>query len=184
MGTYTWVQDRTNSLWTLGNTPNWYDSTQTAQVVATVPSPSGAGDILKRCELSARAGSQAVGNFLTLSRAWSLWTPSIRLLGEVFVAGNTTIPDPLSLGTESGVITACLEIDALAASLTDAQPGVVSFSTKGYVTSHGERGPAKYGSGHPELRVGMNVANVFDPNYVSSMDSWWSIHVRALWYTP
>lgn len=184
MGTHTWTQNRVNSLYTVGNPPPWWDATGVAKLAITVDSPSGAGDILQRTEIWARAGAYALGNFGTLDQPWELWSPTIKLLGEVYPIGSTTVPDPDSQGTAPGVITAGLDVDAAAFDPFHAKGGMVSFSTRGYQTSRGERGPAKYGAGHPQLRVGMNVAGVSSPLYAGFLDSWWNIHVRTLWWTP
>lgn len=185
MPTYTWTQDRTNNVYTLGNPPIWWNTVGNPQLVATVPSPVGAGDTLVRTEIYATAAGALEGNLPLHSEPSSLYQIVIYLQGEVYTAGSPGFPNPDDLGTSRAVITAVLEPRTLA--YYDVVPparGSCAWSTPGYVTSKGERGPAQYGSGHPELRVGLWADNVIDALMPGALNSAWNIHTRCLWRTP
>jgi len=185
VATYTWVQDRTNNQYSLGNAPLWWNTAGSPVLVATVPSPVGSGDTLVRTELYAAATGALEGNMPLHSVSSNLMQAQISLAGEVYVAGSGGFPNPDDLGTSEAVITAQL-VPAYAVALEGAFEARVAaaWSTPGYVTSKGERGPAKYGSGHPELRVGLWADNVFDALLPGAMNSTWNIKVRCLWRTP
>lgn len=185
MPTYTWVADRTNNLYTLGNPPIWWNTLNHSVLVATVPSPVGAGDVLVRTELFAVAHGGLEGNLPTPSQPSALYQISIRLQGEVYTAGSPGLPDPQALGTSPAVITAALTPRTLSYFDTTAPArGSCSWSTDGIITSKAERGPAKYGAGHPELRVGMFADNVYNALLPGALNSSWNIWVRCLWRTP
>jgi hypothetical protein len=65
--------------------------------------------------------------------------------------------------------------------LASSPEAVFRFDTGGYVTSHAVRGPAKYGGGTPELRIGLWTTNYFDATWLGEADTWTTIHLRALW---
>lgn len=185
MPTYTWTQDRTNNVYTLGNPPIWWNTLNQSVLVATVPSPVGAGDTLVRTELWASAGGWLEGNPGPLFQPSGLFGVAFRMVGEVYVAGSPGFPDPEHLGTVPGVITATMPTTGMAYDATSgAGQGGITWSTPGIVTSKGERGPAKYGSGHPELRVGLYADNVYDALLPGSFNSRWNIWVRCLWRVP
>lgn len=185
MPTYTWTADRTNNVYTLGNPPIWWNTLNHSVLVATVPSPVGAGDVLVRTELYAVAHGGLEGNLPAFTQPSALFGISFRLQGEVYSAGSGGFPDPEALGTSPASITAAMVPQTL--SYYDTAPparGSCSWSTPGIVTSQAERGPAKYGAGHPELRVGLYADNVYDPTLPGALNSSWNIWVRCLWRTP
>lgn len=185
MATYEWTQDRTNSQFSLGNPPPWWTTDGLPVLVATVPSPVGEGDTLVRTELWASAGAWWEGNSFGPLQPSELFGVVIKLMGEVYVSGASGLPDPDALGVASAVITAAAPTTTMAYDSTiEPGRGGVTMSTAGVVTSKGERGPAKYGSGHPELRVGMVGENVLDPDVPGSFNSRWNIWVRCLWRVP
>lgn len=185
MATYAWTQDRTSSEYTLGNPPIWWNTTDEAVLVATVPSPSGPGDVLVRTELWAAASGWLEGNPPDASQPSSLYWITMRLLGEVYSDGASGFPDPNALGPAPGVITAAMTPRVMSYNPPTApSSGGAVWDTSGLVTSQGERGPAKYGSGHPELRVGLYADHVIDALLPGAVNSTWSIWVRCLWRVP
>ncbi len=185
MPSYAWTQDRTNSEYTLGNPPMWWTLSGDPVLVATVPSPSGPGDVLVRTELWAEASGFLEGNVGVPSIESSLYWISMRLMGEVYSAGSGGFPDPNALGAAPAVVTAGMSRRVMSFNHpTSPDSGGIAWDTNGIVTSRGERGPAKYGAGHPELRVGLYADHVLDPFLPGAMNSAWGIWVRCLWRTP
>lgn len=183
MGQYRWTQNHASHLWTLGNPPTWWNTAATPVQVVATQSPGGAGDVLKRCEISCAMSGTVVGDPIVID-AWQMPSITMLFLGEVYPTGVAGFPDPSASGTVRAVISAAAAVRSL--SMPDQAHSKISiaYSTDGYVTSKGQRGPAQYGGGHPELRIGMYAMNVADAFLPGELDSSELFTVRALWYTP
>lgn len=183
MGTYEWTNALVANPYTLGNPPSWWTIGGSPIQAISTESPGGPGDILVRAELFVAASATVVNEPLGVS-PFQMYAISLLMLGEVYEVGVGGFPNPSAAGVNSGVISAAAPVTAV----SDKDPAHsvkgVTWSTGGYVTSKGRRGPAKYGPGHPELRIGLWATNVFDGTIIGETDSSETYALRALWYVP
>jgi hypothetical protein len=183
MGTYEWTQKVISNVYPLGNEPGWWTLAGDPHQAITCASPNGDGDILVRTEFFASASASVLGDGLGVE-PFQFHAISILFLGEVYPDSAGGFPDPHLDGPSSGVISAVASVTALADPDPTASPTVVTYSTRGYVTSKGQRGPRKYGGGHPQIRIGMFGMNLFDEFILGATNSSETYAVRTLWYTP
>jgi len=178
--TYEWSNQTIISQATSGTNPQWYTATTPVQMITT-QSPLGADSRLVRSELFF---SLAWHRFTGVTGTHGNLPISMAALarGEVYSTGSGGFPDPRSNAPGKGVITA----DAAAFTNSyESDTFLVDsgrIATDGFVTSQGERGPADYGGGTPELRIGLFVAHVTStPLLLAAYDTYWTYHLRALW---
>lgn len=180
MPTYVWTQKVVQNIYTLGEPPDWWNTALTPVQVVATESPGGPGDILERCEFSANMAA-VLTHDPAVADPFQLQAISMAFVGEVYSVGAGGFPNPGLDGSVPGVITAMADVTAFAVPDPAASKRAVNYSTRGYVSSKGIRGPDKYGGGHPELRIGMFGLNVFNGLDPGVMDSSSTYVVRALW---
>lgn len=168
---------------TVGHHAAWYTAGGPVQAI-TSQSPGGSGDILVRAELSMHiAFSIANASLRVLPLTWPVM--SVHAAGEVYPVGGGGFPDPTSSAAPRAVIRG---------KCGPSSGGWGTFGTSSWeagaydldnIVSRGKRGPAQYGGGHPELRVGLWVGNVGNTELVfNAYNSWWAYQLSCIWYVP
>jgi hypothetical protein len=180
--TYKWSSALIEAATPLGHPPVWapFPIPTGPTLAASTQSPLGAGSYLERCELYATGGG-IVTPTTTWSDVYSAAAMSVILIGEVYATGSAGIPDPRTGTDVPAAVTAAADMQVAFQGLSTSPEATLRFSTGGYVTSHAVRGPAKYGGGTPELRIGLWTTNYFDATFLGETDTWSTVHVRALW---
>lgn len=180
MGRYQWTNKPVAHVWGLGYQPDWYTET-TGVMLGSVESPGGPGDVLHEVQVSYSAAMHASAGLITPDPG-QLWCMSTLLIGEVYSVGTGGFPDP-SQPTEQGhAIRAFAPVVSVALDPSDDSKGIMTMSTGGVVRSQAKRGPAEYGAGHPEVRIGCWTSNIFDTMFFGATNSSMTLWISALWY--
>lgn len=183
MGSYQQTNAWVSSQTVPGTQADWYTPTTPVQAISS-ESPGGPGDVLKYARLSMSIG---VSEYHAFSLAKPAIFPylSLAALGEVYEVGTAGFPDPTSSAAPSGVISATACMSGGYTVLTSGDATEWGTMTTGEVVSRGQRGPAKYGPGHPELRIGLFVAGIVLTDLpLDQYYSTWTYWLRCLWYVP
>lgn len=178
--TYEWTQAAREELTPLGLAPIWFTDSAPVSPLS-LASPSADDWTLERLECYATAAWTCIGDHLGTTPPFQLISPSTRLLAEVYSFGSTLFPDPTTMGVEGAVWSAALSPNGVWRNYTSDHQGVVMWSTNGYVTSHGRRGPAHYGGGRAQINFGLWTSNCIDTLWPQVVDSAFTMSARALW---
>lgn len=182
MATYEWSAGIYQAVNALGTPPKWspYPLPMTATLAISTQSPLGAGSYLERCELYI-AASATLASTASIAEKHQAEAVNILALGRVYSTGSAGIPDPSATGASEAAITAVAQARGVRGAAGTDTPSAVIYATDGYVTSHAVRGPAKYGGGTPELRIGIYTPNLYNGLWIGTADTTELYHVRALW---
>jgi hypothetical protein len=176
--TYAWSNAYVSGEETTGTNPTWYTPIDPVRAIST-ESPLGDGSTLVRSELFMHMAWWQLGS-ASLGEHGQMSSLAGHAAGEVYPVGAGGFPDPRSQAEAQTTA----DFSALAQTSTIAAntEGFGVLSTGGFVTSQGIRGPAKYGVGTPELRVGLYVSHVaFTGMLTADYSTRWAYHLRALW---
>jgi len=181
--TYEWTQAAREEVDPLGHPPIWW--TVSASVLPlSLEAPDASDWTLERLEAYAAAGWSVINDPIGPVDPPQLIAPSIRLLAEVYPHASGSFPDPEAPGVVKSVWSAALSPDALWRDPAHLDQGLASWSTKGYVTSHGRRGPASYGGGQAQINFGLWTANCYNTLFPGVADCYFVLSARALWSRP
>jgi hypothetical protein len=176
--TYEWSNHYIADVSVIGTDPDWYAGASPVQAITT-ESPLGDGSTLVRSELFLALAWNRVGPGHETTHALMALL-SLSAMGDVYPVGSGGFPDPTTRA-EAQITAAGRPV------LFDVWDGANycghgTLGTDGFVTSQGIRGPAKYGGGTPELRVGLKVGNAGATNLIfQEYACSWTYHLRALW---
>jgi len=183
MGTYEQSHKYIEGALTPGTQPPWYTAGGPVQAIAS-QSPGGPGDILIRSELSIHLG-------FTIANATLRITPltwpalSVHAAGEVYSVGTGGFPDPTSSAAPRAVIRGKCGPSTGAMQVWNTSSWEAGSYDLDNIVSRGKRGPAFYGAGHPELRIGLWVGNIGNTQLLfNTYNSWWAYDLSCIWYVP
>lgn len=182
MASYEWSEGLYEAVSPLGTPPKWspYPLPMTPVLAISTQSPLGAGSYLERCELLV-AASATLAVSATIAEKHQAEAVNILAAGEVYSTGTAGIPDPRSGATAPAAITAVATLRAVRGDAGSDTPSACVYSTGGYVTSQAVRGPARYGGGTPELRIGIYTPNLYNGLWIGTADTSELYVIRALW---
>jgi hypothetical protein len=181
--TYEWTSASREEYDPLGHVPVWF-TTFESNLVLSVASPSAEDWRLVRTEAYCSVQARQVGPPLVGDPYAQITAVSTRLLADVFPFGSTDFPDPLAGGDVRAVWSAALSPRSFAFDPHTAGAGAAWWSTEGYITSQGQRGPDDYGGGQGQVNFGVWSANCLDSGWPDVADSGFVIVARALWKLP
>lgn len=163
--------------------PVWWSDNNTVRLAVSTPSPAGNGDVLKRTLFSATIGVALSNQTISPATADTL---GFEFKGDV-VDISAAPPDPLHTGLDDFALVASADTFQHVTSPfgpADAVSWFGKYSTRGYVDSHAERGPAKYGGITPVFQMGITVINGNAADVVlSRVEVYWTFVLRTLWKT-
>lgn len=185
MSVYRWTTQRNYGQYPpTGSPPPWYTPSGIPKALVRVPSPVGAGDVLVRTRVSGFIGIYGADStwfpFAPASQRW-------QLLGEVG-SSSSLAPDPTLTGVNDFAFSYDMDpvltlVDT--GSPTSPAPWTLRADTRGEQESRAERGPASYGTAHPNFNLGIvQNADTVLPTGVHSIQSYWGFTVRCLWRVP
>lgn len=160
-------------------TPPWW--TSSSALVSTAVSPLGPGSTLVKCAVGIDIGiyCYTVGAFSNPAEGWM---HDMVFGGEVYEVGSTTFPFIKGHTNETLAIAGeCQTYTQQVGGKVDGTFGT-RYQTGGLVWSEAKRGPDKYGSGTPELKVAVAFSNTGvitdEMGGFTISERFW---VRALW---
>ena len=180
MATYEWTGANREEYDPLGHTPIWF-TIVAPKLVLSVPSPSADPWRLVRLEAAATIQIDQVGAPLLGAPYAEMAGFSPRLLAEVYPFGSTSFPSPIASPAVRSVWSGILTPRVFATDSHTAGAGVAMYSTDGYVTSRGERGPADYGGGQAQVNFGVWTAFCDDAGWPGVANCAFYLGARALW---
>lgn len=179
---YEWSQGIYEAVNPLGTPPKWspYPLPMPPTLAISTQSPLGAGSYLERCRVFV-AASATLASTATIAEKHQAEAINILVLGDVYSVGSAGIPDASASGPSSGVVSAVACARALRGDAGTDTQSALAYSTGKWVDSEAVRGPAKYGGGTPELRIGIYTPNLYNGLWIGTADTTEVYVVRALW---